>query len=388
MARCRRRARPDGAGSALPDREGEARHLRRDAGQDARRPAARTEWANLFLAGDWTDTGLPATIEGALRSGNSAAAARRWPAPDRCIGTAAIDSTDLGWLEDDIGRAAQALMRRQRADGHWVFELEADATIPSEYVLLRHYLGEPDDLELERKIAAYLRRIQGEHGGWPLFHGGAFDISASVKAYFCLKMIGDSPDAPHMAKARNAILAHGGAEQANVFTRILLAQFGQLAWAHVPTMPVEIILLPRWFPDPSVADVLLGAHRHRAASRAGGAAQARAAIRAASPSRSCSPRRRRSERGWRRMQHRGWALFFNALDTRAESRRAAVAEEDAQTRRRALRRLRHRAAERRGRPWRDLSRHGELGDDVRCAGLSGGSSRLAPRPAARSTSCW
>ena len=146
-------------------------------------------------------------------------------------------STLLHGLEDNIDRAAQALMRRQRDDGHWVFELEADATIPSEYVLLRHYLGEPDDLELERKIAVYLRRIQGGHGGWPLFHDGAFDVSASVKAYFSLKMIGDSPDAPHMAKARNAILAHGGAEQANVFTRILLAQFGQLSWAHVPTMP-------------------------------------------------------------------------------------------------------------------------------------------------------
>ena len=142
----------------------------------------------------------------------------------------------------------QALLRRQRDDGHWVFELEADATIPSEYVLLRHYLGEPEDLELERKIGVYLRRIQGEHGGWPLFHGGAFDVSASVKAYFCLKMIGDSPDAPHMATARKAILAQGGAERANVFTRILLAQFGELSWAHVPTMPVEIILLPRWFP--------------------------------------------------------------------------------------------------------------------------------------------
>ena len=151
-------------------------------------------------------------------------------------------------LEFGIGRAAQALLSEQRGDGHWVFELEADATIPSEYVLLRQYLGEADDPELERKIGVYLRRIQGEHGGWPLFHGGAFDVSASVKAYFCLKMIGDSPDAPHMARARAAILAHGGAMRANVFTRILLAQFGELSWKHVPTMPVELILLPRWFP--------------------------------------------------------------------------------------------------------------------------------------------
>ena len=104
-----------------------------------------------------------------------------------------------------------------------MFELEADATIPSEYVLLVHYLAETPNLELERKIGVYLRRIQGAHGGWPLFHGGPFDISATVKAYFALKMIGDAVDAPHMARAREAILAHGGAVKANVFTRFLLA---------------------------------------------------------------------------------------------------------------------------------------------------------------------
>jgi squalene-hopene/tetraprenyl-beta-curcumene cyclase len=154
-----------------------------------------------------------------------------------------LDSLDSG-----ISRATQALLAQQRSDGHWVFELEADATIPSEYVLLRHYLGEPDDLELERKIGVYIRRIQGEHGGWPLFHGGAFDISATVKAYFCLKMIGDDPHAPHMLQARAAIVARGGLLRANVFTRIMLAQFGELSWDDVPTIPVELILLPRWFP--------------------------------------------------------------------------------------------------------------------------------------------
>jgi len=85
-------------------------------------------------------------------------------------------------VEDAIRHAAAALGRYQRDDGHWVFELEADATIPAEYVLLRQYLGEADDLPLERRIGNYLRRIQGKHGGWPLFHGGAFDMSASVKA--------------------------------------------------------------------------------------------------------------------------------------------------------------------------------------------------------------
>ena len=85
-------------------------------------------------------------------------------------------------LDDVVERAAKALLAMQRPDGHWVFELEADATIPAEYVLLKHYLGEPEDRALEGKIGAYLRRIQGAHGGWPLFHGGVFDISASVKA--------------------------------------------------------------------------------------------------------------------------------------------------------------------------------------------------------------
>ena len=136
----------------------------------------------------------------------------------------------------------------QHEDGHWCFELEADATIPAEYVLLRHFRGEKPDLELERLIAVYLRRIQGDHGGWPLVHAGPFDMSASVKAYFALKMIGDDPEAPHMAHAREAILAHGGAAKSNVFTRFLLALYEAIPWRGVPTMPVEIMLLPRWFP--------------------------------------------------------------------------------------------------------------------------------------------
>jgi squalene-hopene/tetraprenyl-beta-curcumene cyclase len=151
-------------------------------------------------------------------------------------------------LDRPIEAATQALLSRQRADGHWVFELEADATIPAEYVLLRHSLGEPVDSALEAKIAVYLRRIQGAHGGWPLFAEGALDISATVKAYFALKMIGDAVDADHMRRAREAVLARGGAERANVFTRIMLALFGFIPWRAVPVMPVEIMLLPKWFP--------------------------------------------------------------------------------------------------------------------------------------------
>src|SRR5215510_5780276 len=151
-------------------------------------------------------------------------------------------------IGDAADGAGQALLECQKSDGHWVFELEADATIPSEYTLLRHYRGEPRDAALEQKIANYLRRIQGKHGGWPLYHDGDFDMSASVKAYFALKMIGDSPDLPHMKRAREAILARGGAIHCNVFTRALLSLYGILSWSSVPEMPVEIMLLPRWFP--------------------------------------------------------------------------------------------------------------------------------------------
>jgi squalene-hopene/tetraprenyl-beta-curcumene cyclase len=151
-------------------------------------------------------------------------------------------------LELAISTAISALLDRQQPDGHWVFELEADATIPSEYVLFGRYLGEPRNAALEAKIASYLRRVQGAHGGWPLFHAGKFDMSASVKAYFALKMIGDSPMDDHMRRAREAILARGGAVNSNVFTRTLLALFGVLSWRSVPVMPVEIMLLPDWFP--------------------------------------------------------------------------------------------------------------------------------------------
>lgn len=151
-------------------------------------------------------------------------------------------------LETSIASAKQSLLKFQQPDGHWVFELEADGTIPSEYVLLRHYLGEPVDSELEGKIANYLRRTQGTHGGWALVQDGDFDMSASVKVYFALKMIGDSPDAPHMARAREAIRSRGGAVNVNVFTRFLLAMFGILSWRATPVLPVEIMLLPMWFP--------------------------------------------------------------------------------------------------------------------------------------------
>ena len=157
-----------------------------------------------------------------------------------------LDRPEALSLNTAIDAAQTALRDRQAADGHWLFQLEADASIPSEYVLLEHYLDRIDP-ELQARIGAYLRSRQSEDGGWPLFHAGKSDLSVSVKAYFALRAIGDPADAPHMSLARDRILALGGAERANVFTRVQLALFGQVPWRATPVMPVEIMNLPRWF---------------------------------------------------------------------------------------------------------------------------------------------
>jgi squalene-hopene/tetraprenyl-beta-curcumene cyclase len=146
-----------------------------------------------------------------------------------------------------VDAARDALIALQSKSGHWLFELEADCTIPAEYILMMHFLDEIEPA-LETRLARYLRAEQAEHGGWPLYHGGEFNLSCSVKAYFALKLAGEDPAAPHMVRAREAILAHGGAALANVFTRITLALFAQVPWRAVPYVPVEIVLLPRWFP--------------------------------------------------------------------------------------------------------------------------------------------
>jgi squalene-hopene/tetraprenyl-beta-curcumene cyclase len=168
-------------------------------------------------------------------------------AVERALDAAVPSGMGAGDLRGAVERARAALLRLQRADGHWWFELEADCTIPAELILMMHSLDEIEE-PLVAKLAVYLRAHQQPQGGWPLYQGGELDLSCSVKVYYALKLAGDSPDAPHMQRARRAILERGGAARANVFTRILLATFAQVPWRAVPYIPVEIMLLPRWFP--------------------------------------------------------------------------------------------------------------------------------------------
>jgi len=166
--------------------------------------------------------------------------ARRGGATGGCIDTAE--------LERVAGAAAALLASRQQEDGHWVFDLEADATIPAEYVMLQRFIGREIDAGMASRISTYILERQLPDGGWPLYAvDGNANISTSVKAYFALKLLGHDKNAPHMVKARQMILALGGAARCNVFTRITLALFGQVPWHTPPAMPIEIMLLPRWF---------------------------------------------------------------------------------------------------------------------------------------------
>lgn len=150
-------------------------------------------------------------------------------------------------LDSAIALAKTQLISLQNEAGYWVFELEADCTIPAEYILMMHFMDEIDQ-PIQNKIANFLRSQQSADGSYPLYKGGTGDISCTIKAYYAMKLAGDPVESEHMAQARNWILAKGGAAKGNVFTRIMMAMFEQIPWRGVPYMPVEIMLLPKWFP--------------------------------------------------------------------------------------------------------------------------------------------
>jgi len=149
-------------------------------------------------------------------------------------------------VNDAVESTRQYLLSIQREDGHWCGELEGDSMLSSEYVFALLFLGKADDPRI-LKAAEDIRRKQLPEGGWAIYPGGPTEVSASIKAYFVLKLVGDAVGAPHMVRAREAILERGGIEACNSFTKLQLAMFGQYDWARCVAVPPEIILLPRWF---------------------------------------------------------------------------------------------------------------------------------------------
>jgi squalene-hopene/tetraprenyl-beta-curcumene cyclase len=163
-------------------------------------------------------------------------------APLRALGRAPAKAE----LDEATRRAAAHLDALELLDGHWCGRLEGCTILESEYMLLLWFLHRAGERRFQA-AADYLRRHQEREGGWPIFPHGPPEVSTSVKAYFALKLAGDTPEAPHMKRARRVILDLGGVEATNSFTKIYLSILGQYDWERCPAIPPEMILLPRWF---------------------------------------------------------------------------------------------------------------------------------------------
>jgi squalene-hopene/tetraprenyl-beta-curcumene cyclase len=175
---------------------------------------------------------------------------RGWHAPGADRPRWETDPVDPGWWEEvefATQRASNCLLAQQQPDGHWCAELQGDTILESEFILLLAILGQWQDARIP-KLANYIRSQQMPEGGWSTYPGGPADVSVSVKAYWALKIAGDSGDAPHMRRAAEVIRRLGGAAAVNSFTRFYLAALGQVPYDVCPTVPVELMLLPRWFP--------------------------------------------------------------------------------------------------------------------------------------------
>lgn len=148
-------------------------------------------------------------------------------------------------LDTTIQRSCEFFFREQLPEGYWWAELESNVTITAEYIMLFHFLGMVDK-DREKKLANYILGKQTTEGFWTIYHGGPGDLSTTIEAYFALKLAGYPADHPAMEKARAFILEKGGIIKSRVFTKIFLALFGEFAWFGVPSMPIELSLLPNW----------------------------------------------------------------------------------------------------------------------------------------------
>lgn len=157
-----------------------------------------------------------------------------------------LTAVSLDELRRAVDKARDYLLSLQKPQGNWCFTLEADTSLTSEYLMIRWLLGIWDPARAS-KAANFLWAKQGSDGGWPIYHGGPSDVSATVKAYFALKLCGFSAADSRMQKIRDKVKALGGVEACNVFTKYQLALFGQFPWQGTPSMPLEIFHLPKWF---------------------------------------------------------------------------------------------------------------------------------------------
>ncbi|MFF4871333.1 squalene--hopene cyclase [Streptomyces sp. NPDC090109] len=189
----------------------------------------------------------------ATTDGNAGAVSPRTAVAGKTTDTALPEGPDPvpGRLDETAARAAaraaEHLLARQDPAGWWKGDLETNVTMDAEDLLLRQFLGILDP-DTTRAAALHIRREQREDGAWATFYGGPGEVSATVEAYVALRLAGDPPEAPHMARASAWVRARGGIAAARVFTRIWLALFGWWRWEDLPELPPELLFLPKWFP--------------------------------------------------------------------------------------------------------------------------------------------
>ncbi len=220
---------------------------------------------------------------------------------------------------DDLDRAiasSQAyLLALQRPDGYWSGELEADASVTAGYLPFMRWLGREVDPERKRKGLNYILGEQSADGSWPMYRGGAGDLSVTAQVYFSLKLSGMSADEELMRRARDFVLAGGGVMKANIITKVWLALFGEFDWKGVPVIPPEIIFFPRWAPF----------NIYELSSWARATIMALSVLSATRPGRPVPPEARieelyveppaqRNYRQWHAPRRLSWAGFFIALD--------------------------------------------------------------------------
>src|SRR5580704_7667005 len=153
-----------------------------------------------------------------------------------------------GWaekIETAVKNGAEYLLSLQMEEGYWHGELEADSTLESDYIYYLYVLGKAEAPRIA-KLANYVRRKQLADGGWSIYPGGPSELNATCKAYFALKLVGDSTDSTHMVQARKTVHRLGGLEHTNSYVRFYLALVGAVGWELVPAIPVELMLLPNW----------------------------------------------------------------------------------------------------------------------------------------------
>ncbi|MDO8430837.1 MAG: squalene--hopene cyclase [Candidatus Binatus sp.] len=146
-----------------------------------------------------------------------------------------------------IERAQNSLLALQKPEGYWHGALEANAEMNAEYIIFTHFM-DTVDIELEARLKKYLLDTQSADGSWSLFPGGEGYLSSTIEAYFALKLTGMRAGDEPMAQARRWILAKGGIVNCGTLARFYLAAMGQITWDATAALPIEIVLLPNWFP--------------------------------------------------------------------------------------------------------------------------------------------